>query len=89
MAELAYNTTVADTSSFKSSEVIILISSFDWLYSDHTTSGEALSFKDERLVASAFNSILGQFDDPDSHKSFNTVEELFADLDKEEETEGL
>ena len=34
-------------------------------------------------IAAGLNSILEEFDDPNTHKSFDTVEELFADLDKE------
>lgn len=36
------------------------------------------------FFASKLNEAIDEFDSPDTHKRFNTVEELFADLEQEE-----
>ena len=81
-----YKSKASDTTfSIIPSVIIINPMSMFWNVS-HTDIGDEdiLSHEDERLVAAGFNAVLDEFNNPDTHKSYNTVEELFADLDKKE-----
>ena len=84
MTQLAYRTIPTDTASPKSQSIVVLGIMSEWLVPSFAgiDDGPALSYEDEQRIATGFNAILSQFDDPTMHKSYNSVEELFADLDK-------
>ncbi len=79
----------ANTATFSPiTSILVNGASLSWLRDCVTTSTDSAEGshtpEEEAQFVAGLNTILAEFDDPKTHKVFNTVEELFAELEEDD-----